>query len=177
MPIQAVDDRRLYRQIADQLTMLITSGEFRRGERLPSERDLAVQLGVSRPSVRDARKARTAMRAHIRRVSADFATDGRRPRHNRRRPPRRSAAASVPFEPPAPEDNARPRARGAGGWPCGVTEPPRTVVGRHELAQFPAAAARIRPYSTKRGGNGPPERPASSKVNRRRKLLLVPWNG
>jgi|SRR6266540_1858768 len=54
MPIQAVDDRRLYRQIADQLTMLITSGEFRRGERLPSERDLAVQLGVSRPSVREA---------------------------------------------------------------------------------------------------------------------------
>ena len=54
MPIQAVDDRRLYRQIADQLTMLITSGEFRKGERLPSERDLAVQLGVSRPSVREA---------------------------------------------------------------------------------------------------------------------------
>src|SRR5260221_542041 len=54
MPIQAVDDRRLYRQIADQLTRLITSGEFRRGERLPSERDLAVQLGVSRPSVREA---------------------------------------------------------------------------------------------------------------------------
>jgi len=54
MPIQAVDDRRLYRQIADQLTMLITSGEFRRGQRLPSERDLALQLGVSRPSVREA---------------------------------------------------------------------------------------------------------------------------
>src|SRR6266478_9463097 len=54
MPIQAVDDRRLYRQIADQLTRLITSGEFRKGERLPSERDLAVQLGVSRPSVREA---------------------------------------------------------------------------------------------------------------------------
>src|SRR5258706_9865686 len=54
MPIQAVDDRRLYRHIADQLTRLITSGEFRRGERLPSERDLAVQLGVSRPSVREA---------------------------------------------------------------------------------------------------------------------------
>jgi DNA-binding FadR family transcriptional regulator len=54
MPIQAVDDRRLYRQIADQLTTLITSGELRRGERLPSERDLAVQLGVSRPSVREA---------------------------------------------------------------------------------------------------------------------------
>lgn len=54
MPIRAVDDRRLYRQIADQLSTLITSGEFKRGQRLPSERDLAVQLGVSRPSVREA---------------------------------------------------------------------------------------------------------------------------
>lgn len=54
MPIRAVDDRRLYRQIADQLTALIASGEFLRGQRLPSERDLAVQLGVSRPSVREA---------------------------------------------------------------------------------------------------------------------------
>src|SRR5882724_88791 len=54
MPIRAVDDRRLYRQIADQLTMLIMSGEFKRGQRLPSERDLAAQLRVSRPSVREA---------------------------------------------------------------------------------------------------------------------------
>lgn len=54
MPIQAVETRRLYRQIADQLTELIGSGEFEAGERLPPERDLAVQLGVSRPSVREA---------------------------------------------------------------------------------------------------------------------------
>jgi DNA-binding FadR family transcriptional regulator len=54
MPIQAVETRRLYRQIADQLTELIGSGEFEAGERLPPERDLAAQLGVSRPSVREA---------------------------------------------------------------------------------------------------------------------------
>jgi DNA-binding FadR family transcriptional regulator len=54
MPIQAIDDRRLYRQIADQLGKLITTGEFKRGARLPSERELAAQLGVSRPSVREA---------------------------------------------------------------------------------------------------------------------------
>jgi GntR family transcriptional regulator, uxu operon transcriptional repressor len=54
MPIQAVENHRLYRQIADQLSALISTGEFAEGARLPSERDLAAQLGVSRPSVREA---------------------------------------------------------------------------------------------------------------------------
>jgi len=54
MPIQAVEPRRLYRQIADQLRSLIRGGEYQVGTRLPPERDLAVQLGVSRPSVREA---------------------------------------------------------------------------------------------------------------------------
>ena len=54
MPIRAVESLRLYRQIADQLSTLIASGEFAKGARLPSERDLALQLGVSRPSVREA---------------------------------------------------------------------------------------------------------------------------
>jgi len=54
MPLQAVENRRLYRQIADQLAGLIERGEFRPGARLPPERDLAKQLGVSRPSVREA---------------------------------------------------------------------------------------------------------------------------
>jgi GntR family transcriptional repressor for pyruvate dehydrogenase complex len=54
MPIQTVESQRLYRQIADQLSTLIASGEFAEGSRLPSERDLATQLGVSRPSVREA---------------------------------------------------------------------------------------------------------------------------
>jgi DNA-binding FadR family transcriptional regulator len=54
MPLQAVDTRRLYRQIADQITALIDRGEYAAGARLPPERDLAKQLGVSRPSVREA---------------------------------------------------------------------------------------------------------------------------
>ncbi|HZZ91059.1 MAG TPA: FadR/GntR family transcriptional regulator [Usitatibacter sp.] len=54
MPLQAVDSRRLYRQIADQIAALIERHEYAVGARLPPERDLAKQLGVSRPSVREA---------------------------------------------------------------------------------------------------------------------------
>jgi DNA-binding FadR family transcriptional regulator len=54
MPLQTVESQRLYRQIAEQLRALIAGGEFTPGGRLPAERDLARQLGVSRPSVREA---------------------------------------------------------------------------------------------------------------------------
>ncbi len=49
MPLQTVEPQRLYRQIAEQLRSLIADGEFAGGSRLPAERDLAKQLGVSRP--------------------------------------------------------------------------------------------------------------------------------
>ena len=54
MPIHSIEPRRLYRQIADQIRALIRSREFAAGARLPPERDIARQLGVSRPSVREA---------------------------------------------------------------------------------------------------------------------------
>jgi DNA-binding FadR family transcriptional regulator len=54
MPLQTVEPQRLYRQIAEQVRSLIAGGEFAGGSRLPAERDLAKQLGVSRPSVREA---------------------------------------------------------------------------------------------------------------------------
>src|SRR6478609_7586299 len=54
MPFQSIEPRRLYRQIADQIRALIKRGEYAAGSRLPPERDLARQLGVSRPSVREA---------------------------------------------------------------------------------------------------------------------------
>lgn len=54
MPPQPIEPRRLYRQIADQLRSLVQAGEYPAGTRLPPERDLATQLGVSRPTVREA---------------------------------------------------------------------------------------------------------------------------
>jgi DNA-binding FadR family transcriptional regulator len=54
MALQPIENRRLYRHIADQLMQMIGSGEYPPGTRLPAERDLAAQLGVSRPSVREA---------------------------------------------------------------------------------------------------------------------------
>lgn len=50
----ALEPRRLYRQVAEQLRALIETGELPAGERLPAERELAERLGVSRPTVREA---------------------------------------------------------------------------------------------------------------------------
>lgn len=54
MPLRVVEPIRLYRQIAGQIAALIDKGEFAAGSRLPPERELAVLLGVSRTSVREA---------------------------------------------------------------------------------------------------------------------------
>ena len=54
MPLQTVESTRLYRQIAEQISTLIDRREFPAGSRLPAERELAVLLGVSRTSVREA---------------------------------------------------------------------------------------------------------------------------
>lgn len=54
MPLAVIEPRRLYRQVADQLRQLIADGEYPVGGRLPTERELAEKLGVSRPTVREA---------------------------------------------------------------------------------------------------------------------------
>jgi DNA-binding FadR family transcriptional regulator len=48
------DSRRLYQQVADQIRSVIEESRFAPGTRLPPERELALQLGVSRPSLREA---------------------------------------------------------------------------------------------------------------------------
>jgi DNA-binding FadR family transcriptional regulator len=54
MPLETIEHRRLYRQVADQLRSLIKEGELTPGTRLPPERELAERLGISRPTVREA---------------------------------------------------------------------------------------------------------------------------
>jgi DNA-binding FadR family transcriptional regulator len=54
MQLKAIQSQRLFEQVARQLTGLIRSGEIPVGSRLPPERDLSKQLGVSRPTVREA---------------------------------------------------------------------------------------------------------------------------
>lgn len=54
MPIQAIQNRRLYLQIAEQLRAAIEQGEYPPGSHLPPERELSKLLGVSRTSVREA---------------------------------------------------------------------------------------------------------------------------
>ena len=48
------NDRRLYRSIVDKLLVLIDSGEYPAGGRLPPERELADRFSVSRPTIREA---------------------------------------------------------------------------------------------------------------------------
>ena len=50
-PVQPV---RLYERIVEQVEDAIARGELKPGQRLPSERDLVVQFGASRPTVREA---------------------------------------------------------------------------------------------------------------------------
>lgn len=54
MPFQKVAAEKLSQTVVRQIEALILRGILRPGERLPSERDLADRLGVSRPSLRDA---------------------------------------------------------------------------------------------------------------------------
>lgn len=52
--IQTIKVQRLYLQVAEQLQGMVESGTLEAGSRLPSERDLATQFGVSRPTIREA---------------------------------------------------------------------------------------------------------------------------
>jgi GntR family transcriptional regulator, transcriptional repressor for pyruvate dehydrogenase complex len=54
MPFHKVAPEKLSQSVVRQIEELILRGILRPGERLPSERDLAEKLGVSRPSLREA---------------------------------------------------------------------------------------------------------------------------
>lgn len=54
MDFRRIEPKKLYLQIADQIMERVGDGRLPPGSKLPSERELAAQMGVSRPSVREA---------------------------------------------------------------------------------------------------------------------------
>ena len=54
MQIDTLDTPKLYQKIALAIAASITDGRYTPGQKLPSERELADELGVSRPTIRDA---------------------------------------------------------------------------------------------------------------------------
>lgn len=54
MPFRRIESEKLSQSVVRQIELLILRGILRPAERLPSERELAEKLGVSRPSLRDA---------------------------------------------------------------------------------------------------------------------------
>src|SRR5258708_23920931 len=54
MSIPTVNSLRRYQQVAATIERAIAQGQYQPGQRLASERDLAEEFGVSRPTVRRA---------------------------------------------------------------------------------------------------------------------------
>ena len=54
MHIETAKVRRLYLEVAGQIEQQINSGAIKPGKRLPSERNLATNFNVSRPTIREA---------------------------------------------------------------------------------------------------------------------------
>ncbi len=52
-----IKSTKVYEQVIQQIQSMIATGELKSGDKLPSERHLAEQLGVSRTSVREALRA------------------------------------------------------------------------------------------------------------------------
>ncbi|WP_198161318.1 FadR/GntR family transcriptional regulator, partial [Variovorax sp. WDL1] len=54
LSFQEVKTRRVFEEICAQIRKRLASGVLKPGDKLPAERDLAVEFKVSRPAVREA---------------------------------------------------------------------------------------------------------------------------
>jgi DNA-binding FadR family transcriptional regulator len=61
MPFEKVRTTKVSAIVAEQIVTAIQKGDYPVGNRLPSEAELAIQMGVSRPSVREALSALEAV--------------------------------------------------------------------------------------------------------------------
>ena len=76
----APDGRKLYQQVAAAVAEAIQRGEFGPGQRIPSERELAEEYKVSRPTIREAMIALEVIGVvRSRHGSGSSRSDGARP--------------------------------------------------------------------------------------------------
>jgi GntR family transcriptional repressor for pyruvate dehydrogenase complex len=61
LSLRPIESRRAFEEILDQLEEAILAGQLSVGDKLPPERELAAQLGVSRASVREALRVLEAL--------------------------------------------------------------------------------------------------------------------
>lgn len=61
MDFKPIKPKKIYEEIVSQLQRMIIEGKYNPGDKLPSEREMAEVLNVSRPSVREAITALAAM--------------------------------------------------------------------------------------------------------------------
>ena len=54
MAFQEIPSNKTYKQIIEQIISMVQKGELKSGDKLPGERDLALMLGASRASIREA---------------------------------------------------------------------------------------------------------------------------
>jgi GntR family transcriptional repressor for pyruvate dehydrogenase complex len=59
--LKPIRPKKISEEIVEQIKGLISNGDLKPGDRVPSERELASMLGVSRPSVREAIMVLSAM--------------------------------------------------------------------------------------------------------------------
>lgn len=61
IPTAALDRRSISEQVVDRILALIKSGNLKSGDRLPTEAQMTIALGISRPPLREALKALTVL--------------------------------------------------------------------------------------------------------------------
>lgn len=123
--LEPVTPRRVSDEVARQLRDLIAAGGLGPGERLPSERDLALRLGTGRPAVREALRELTAQ---------GLVVPGRG---------RQGTRVAEPADGPGPAGDARPA--GSPQGPTGIhgtvtPAPHSTADTRPEAPVVPPAA-------------------------------------
>lgn len=58
---EPINNKKVYQHVIEQIQKMVMLGKLKKGDKLPSERDLVEELGVSRTSIREALRALEVM--------------------------------------------------------------------------------------------------------------------